>query len=167
MADDGIAWFSLNRTAKEGVYRLDEVAFGLLESPVLGRVFPSEEDRAQVRELHVEVAVGPGYAYVDDTDGTLVISQDYLQTGDKLSLYLDLVHELIHVRQFREGKELYDRRFAYVDRPTEIEAYKVAVEEGRRLGMTDAELVDYLRIEWVTDEELGRLARACGVPYEA
>jgi len=37
-------------------------------------------------------------------DGTLVLSQDYLATGDKVSLYLDLVHELTHVRQFREAR---------------------------------------------------------------
>jgi len=139
------------------------VARGLEASPALARVFPSQEERGQVGRLKVEVAVGPGYAYVDDTDGTLVLSQDYLQTGDKVSLYLDVIHELTHVRQFREGKDLYDRRFAYVDRPTEIEAYQVAVEEARRLGMTDEEVLDYLRIEWVTEEELARLARSCGV----
>lgn len=164
MAANGIDWFTLNRTAKEGTHRLDQVAFGLEKSPALARVFPAEEDRSDVGAVPVEVAVGPGYAYVDDTDGTLVLSQDYLQTGEKLSLYLDLVHELTHVRQFRAGLELYDRRFSYVDRPTEIEAYQVAVEEGRRLGMSDGEVLDYLRIEWVTEAELARLARACGVP---
>jgi hypothetical protein len=67
-----------------------------------------------------------------------------------------VLHELAHVKQFREGKELYDRRFAYFERPTEIEAYAVAVEEARRIGMGKEEIVEYLKVEWVTEEEFAK-----------
>jgi hypothetical protein len=77
-------------------------------------------------------------------------------TGNEAHIYLDVIHELVHVRQFKEGEDLYDRRYAYLERPTEIEAYKVAVEEARRIGMSDQEIVDYLRVEWVTEEEFTR-----------
>jgi hypothetical protein len=60
------------------------------------------------------------------------------------------------VRQFREGKELYDRRYPYFERPTEIEAYQVAVEEARRIGMGREEIVEYLKVEWVTPEEFAK-----------
>ncbi len=166
MAANGLAWFKLNRHAAPGRHPILEVAPGLDRSPAVGRIFPSKAEPARFAEVVVEVAAGPGYAYVDDADGTLVLSQDYLATGEKFSLYLDFLHELCHVRQFREGKDLYDRRYSYVDRPTEVEAYQVAVEEARRLGMGDAAILDYLHVEWVSKAELVRLARACGVASE-
>ncbi len=163
MVEEGLRWFRPNRSASEGRHGLLEVATGLEKSPAIPRVFPVASDRKRLGEVQVQVAEGPGYAYIDDDDGTLVLSRDYLATGEKVSLYLDFLHELCHVRQFREGKELYDKRFSYVDRPTEIEAYQVAVGEARRLGMKDAQIFEYLHVEWVTKKEHQRLARACGV----
>jgi hypothetical protein len=165
MPNDGIEWFKLNRNAPEGHHKLLQVADGIDQSPAISRIFSAKGARDRLAEVKVEVAVGPGYAYVDDTDGTLVLSQDYLTTGEKVSLYLDFIHELTHVRQFWEGKDLYDRRFSYVDRPTEIEAYQEAVVEARRLGMDDPAIFEYLHVEWVTRKELERLARACGVSH--
>ena len=92
-----------------------------------------------------------------------MISRDYLKSGEERHLHLDVVHELVHVRQFIEGKELFDRRYAYVDRPTEIEAYRTCIEEGRKLGMKDDELTEYLRVEWITEEEFGRLLSSVGI----
>lgn len=163
MAEDKLSWFKLNRKAAEGRHGLLSIAGGLDKSPALARVFPATADRKRLDEVKVQVAQGPGYAYVDDDDGTLVLSRDYLATGDKVSLYLDFLHELCHVRQFREGQDLYNKKYAYVDRPTEIEAYQVAVEEARRLGMDEATIFEYLHVEWVTKKEHERLAKACGV----
>ena len=59
-------------------------------------------------QLTVEISWVMGYMYVDGSDGHLVISKGYLNTGDKTDIYLDLIHELCHVRQFMEGKELPD-----------------------------------------------------------
>jgi len=59
----------------------------------------------------------------------LIISSKYLNEGDKVDIHLDIVHELVHVRQFLEGKELWDSRYDYVERPTEIEAYRYAVRK--------------------------------------
>jgi len=56
-----------------------------------------------------------------------------------------------------------DRRYAYVDRPTEIEAYEVAVRVARRLKMRDQEIADYLRVEWTSRAEHERLCRRLGV----
>ena len=163
MAPDPLAWFKLNREAGEGRHDLLMVAGGLDKSPAIARVFPLAADRKRLNDVKVQVAQGPGYAYVDDDDGTLIWSSDYLSTGEKLSIYLDFIHELCHVRQFREGKDLYDKRYSYVDRPTEIEAYQVAVEEARRLGKGDDWIFDYLHVEWVSKSEHERLAKACGL----
>ena len=59
--------------------------------------------------------------------------------------------------------ELFDKRFSYVDSPTEIEAHIIAVQEARRIGMNDEELADYLRVDWISEEEYIRLLRTLGV----
>jgi hypothetical protein len=94
-----------------------------------------------------------------DVDGHLIISSHYLKDGDFRNVYLDVVHELCHVRQFRDGKPLFYPKLSYVDAPSEIEAYSFTIKEGRRIGMTDDELIEYLRIEWIEPAEHARLAR--------
>jgi hypothetical protein len=68
------------------------------------------------------------------------------------TLYLDLLHELTHLRQLDEGLDLWDERFAYVHRPTEIEGHAIAIEEGRRLGMTSEDVSDHLAALWTRVE---------------
>jgi hypothetical protein len=104
-----------------------------------------------------------GYMYVDDEDGHIVISRGYLDNGDKTDIYLDLIHELCHVKQFMEGRDLFDLRYNYVDRPTEIEAYRYTVQEARRLGLSEERIRCYLWTEWMDDEEFRRLAKAVDV----
>ena len=69
----------------------------------------------------------------------------------------------MHVRQFLEGKELYDQAFEYVDRPTELEAYRTTVAEARRIGMDEDEILRYLRMDAADDSELGKLMEKIGV----
>ena len=45
----------------------------------------------------------------------------------------------------------------YVERPTEVEAYAVAVEEGRRLGMTPVAVLEHLKNPWMTRAQVARL----------
>ncbi|MCX5820356.1 MAG: hypothetical protein NT047_10675, partial [Deltaproteobacteria bacterium] len=78
-------------------------------------------------------------------------------------LYLDIVHELCHVKQHLQGRNLYDRSKAYVDRETEIEAYQVTIQEARRIGLNDDAISNYLRVPWITPEESKRLARRLDV----
>ena len=100
---------------------------------------------------------------VSDHDGHIVASQSYLNDGEEWCIYLDVVHELVHVRQFKEGKELFDSRYGYVDRPTEIEAYRIGTEEARRIGLTEKEIFLYLEVPWISEEEHQRLAKACQI----
>jgi hypothetical protein len=101
--------------------------------------------------------------YVDGSDGHLVISKRYLTNGDKTDIYLDLIHELYHVKQFLDGRELFDPRFDYVERPTEIEAYRYCVQEARRIGLNDDRIRQYLWTEWMSEPDLKRLAKAVNV----
>ena len=112
--------------------------------------------------LKVELSWIGGYMYVYGADGHLVISKGYLSTGCKTDIYLDLIHELCHVRQFQEGKELFDPRYDYVDRPTEIEAYRYAVKEAKRIGYTEQQIIRYLQTEWMDAEDIQRLVKNIG-----
>jgi hypothetical protein len=119
-----------------------------------------------LQNLKVDFAWFSGYMYVDSSTGHLVISARYLNSGDKVDVYLDLIHELCHVRQFMEGKELFDPRYSYVERPTEIEAYRYTVQEARRLGISDKRICEYLKTEWMSNKDLKFLAKAMNVKYQ-
>jgi hypothetical protein len=122
-----------------------------------------ERTEEVLRHLKVELTWIGGYMFVDNTDGHLVINSRYLNSGDKVDIYLDLIHELFHIRQFMEGKELFDIRYEYIERPTEIEAYRYTVQEARRLGLSDERICEYLKTEWMSDSDLKRLAKALDV----
>lgn len=151
-------------------HRFTDYFIGFEKLPVVREIFGSEADRV-LAALKVEFSGGRfGYMGTSDEDGHLIISAHYIKEGDSRSIYLDVIHELVHVRQFLEGKELFDDRFSYVERPTELEAYRVAVDEAKRLGLNDERICRYLKTEWMSDEELGRLAKAmnvkCRLPQE-
>jgi hypothetical protein len=116
-----------------------------------------------LRSLKVDLTWFGGYMFVDGANGHLVVSIRYLNTGDKVDIYLDLIHELFHIRQFMEGRELFDPRYSYVERPTEIEAYRYTVQEARRLGLGDERICEYLKTEWISEEELKVLAKTVNV----
>jgi len=122
-----------------------------------------EKTEEVLHHLKVELSWVMGYMYVDNSDGHLVISKGYLNNGDRTDIYLDLIHELCHVKQFMEGKELFDPQYDYVERPTEIEAYRYAVQEARRLGLSDERICLYLKTEWMSENDFNRLAKAVNV----
>jgi hypothetical protein len=125
-------------------------------------IFGEKTDEV-LSHLTVEISWVMGYMYVDSSDGHLVISKGYLNNGDKIDIYLDLIHELFHVKQFMEGKELFDPHYDYVDRPTEIEAYRYCIQEARRLGLTEERIRCYLWTEWMSEEDFKRLAKSVNV----
>ena len=129
-----------------------------LESPALLRIAPDPTAReALVQQARVRVARIRGYCWIDDETPCIVLSTRYYREGDERDLYLDLLHELTHLRQLSEGHDVWDDRLKYVDRPTEIEGYAVAIEEGRRLGMTDEEVVVHLSNPWMDEGDVQRL----------
>jgi GNAT superfamily N-acetyltransferase len=143
----------MNRSADAGTTKpFVEVFSGFEKIEAVRRLFGEDTD-AVISNLKISLDSPRGYLRVDGDTGNIIINPDYLRKGHERHLYLDVLHELAHVKQFREGKELYDRRFSYFERPTEIEAYVVAVEEARRIGMGKEEIIEYLKVEWVTEEE--------------
>jgi hypothetical protein len=119
-----------------------------------------EKTTEVLSHLTVELSWIFGYMYVDGSDGHLVISKNYLNNGDKTDIYLDLIHELCHVKQYMEGKELFDPRYDYVERPTEIEAYQYCVREARRIGLSEERIGCYLKTEWMSEDDLKKLEKS-------
>jgi hypothetical protein len=117
-----------------------------------------------LRKLRVEFfSARFGYMGTSDVDGHLLVSSHHLHDSDFKTVYLDIVHELCHVRQFRAKRPLFYPKLSYVDAPSEIEAYKLTIQEGQRIGMSRKALIDYLKVEWISAAEHRRLVRRCGL----
>jgi len=135
---------------------------GFEDVDAVRRIF-GEKTGEVLRNLKVEFTPIGGYMWVNDANGHLMISSRYLNEGDRIDIYLDLIHELVHVKQFMEGRELFDSQYTYIERPTEVEAYRHAVKEARKLGLTDERIREYLEIDWMSDEDLQKLAETLNV----
>lgn len=149
----------ITRDVKLTTYPFTDYFKGFEKVQAVREIF-GERTEEVLGRLRVEFAGMRGYMGVSNEDGHLLVSALYLKNGDIVDIYLDIIHELVHVKQkILEGKELFDDRFSYVERPTEIEAYRYAVEEARRLGLSEERIYRYLRTEWMSDEEMERLAK--------
>jgi hypothetical protein len=124
-----------------------------------------EETEKVLQNLKVDF-IWFGYMGVNDNDGHLIVNKRYLNSGSKEDIYLDVIHELCHVKQHMEGRYLFDPRYDYVDRPTEIEAYRCAVQEAKRLGLSATRIRQYLKTEMMSTEVLNRLIRNMDITLE-
>ncbi len=153
------------RDVKVSTYPFTDYFTGFEKVKAVQQLFGKKTDEV-LNNLKIEFFGRRGYMGVSNTDGHIIISAFYLNNGDIVDIYLDIIHELVHVKQFMDGKELFDRHYNYVDRPTEIEAFSHAVKEARNLGLTDERILNYLRTEWMSDEDLQRLAKSLNVNNE-
>ena len=152
----------IRRNVRIAVHPFTEYFKGFENVAAVREVFGEETEKV-LSNLRVEFAGIRGYMGVSEMDGHLIMGARYLNEGNVVDIYLDIIHELVHVRQFMEGKELFDSDYTYIERPTEVEAYRHAVKEARRLGMGDDRICEYLKTEWMSDDDLQRLAGTVGV----
>lgn len=160
--------FHINRHIEPGQYRLVEVFPDIRTCDILSAIFADAEEIDRVLANTEVVIVGEptevcNEMSVDNNDGSITINQPCLHRSSDEILYLDIIHELCHVKQHLQGRNLYDTSKSYVDRETEIEAYQVTVREARRIGLSDDAIFDYLCVSWITPEEQSELARRLGV----
>jgi len=154
--------FKVNRKLKKGEYSIEEVFSGLEHSWIVKNVL-KEEFEEMKKTVRIRIVDCDGYMWVEDSDGSIYICKKYLEKGNLRDLYLDILHELIHVRQWKRGADLFDRRYSYAERPTEVEAYMYTVEEAKRLGMTKEEILEYLMVPWENKEKILELAKKLNV----
>ncbi|MCI4336220.1 MAG: hypothetical protein L3K17_03360 [Thermoplasmata archaeon] len=173
------------RSTAPGRLPLLEVFAGL-EDTVPFHKYPGD-DAATLRiaqQTWAHVSEGPGWMYVaprktppevraagfrmvESRDDEIVVARSHLTNSPSMDLYLDIIHEFLHILQRRQGRILWlGRKVAYVDRPTEVEAYAFSVCEARRLGVPDSYLRKYLEVTWVGKADYLRLLRHVGVSSE-
>jgi hypothetical protein len=149
------------RTLECGLHPFRRLLPGFCKSPAARRVATAAMPiETLLDSARVEITKGEGFCFVNvenPENPFIVLFESYYRQGNPLDLYIDLAHELTHLRQHAEGKELWDHEFHYVDRPTEIEGYAVAVEEGIRLGMTEDDIIRHLSNPWLSPAETARL----------
>ena len=156
--------YRINRCLEPGQYGLEDVFADIRTYGILHTVFTDANERERIMaNTKVFVVDNPYEMFVDNDDGSITIGLTHLRRSSEEFLYLDIIHELCHVKQHLEGRDLYDRSKSYVDRETEVEAYEVTVREARRIGLTDETISNYLRVPWITAEEHKRLARKLDV----
>ncbi|MGO8806137.1 MAG: hypothetical protein ACLQO7_05975 [Candidatus Bathyarchaeia archaeon] len=134
---------------------------GFEKSQAVRGIFGDKTDEV-LKNLRVEFTWF-GYMGVNDNDGHLMVNKSYLNNGNKTDIYLDVVHELCHVKQHLAGQELFKLGYDYVDRPTEVEAYRYTVQEAKRLGLSNERILGYLQIEWMSKEDVKQLVKNIGI----
>jgi len=173
--------FEVDRKVPIGRHPLLTVFPGLDALPTATRHEPNAAKRRKLhRETCVEIVPEDMWMYVapftvpriargrwrpvvsPDTD-CIVIGESHLRESPELILFLDIFHELRHVQQRHDGQELWDERYTYTTRPTELEAYRFVIDEARSLGVPDPVLRDYLKVEWIDAKEYRQLLLAMDV----
>ena len=150
------------RKVPVSTYKFNVYFKGFEKIETVRKIF-GEKTEEVLSNIKVEFGGFRGYMGVSPIDGHLLVSAVYLKDGDMVDIYLDIIHELVHVKQFMEGKELFDNTFRYTDRPSEIEAYRITVDEARKLGLSDERICEYLKTEWMSDDDFTCLAKILNV----
>lgn len=148
---DGV---KIDRDLEEGKYDLLEITDGLEDSEATDFL---EETEVSLEDIEVIIEEGDEkygifYMFVDDS-GILHINLDYWKTGQLEHLYMDLIHEIVHIKQLKEGRDIRDESQDYHERSTEIEAYEISIEEARRVGISEDHIKNHFNVPWITDEE--------------
>jgi hypothetical protein len=174
--------FRLDTSTPPGRFPLLKVFVGL-DRTVPFRKYPGDDRR--IKEIAdrtwAQISDGPGWMYVappktppeiraagfrmvETTKDVIVVSRSHLVNSPRMDVYLDVIHEFLHILQRKQGREIWPRRrIPYADRPTEVEAYAFSIAEARRLGVPDSYLREYLHVTWLTKAEYLRLLRNVGV----
>jgi len=154
----------INRNVTPGRHKITDAFPALRDDPMMLGIFGTLGAVDEVlATVSLNVVEAPHYMYINRDDGSINTGMGHLKNSDTEVLYLDILHELYHIKQLQEGADLYPKNIPYVDIPTEIEAYRYNVKVGRHIGMTDAEILDYLYVEFIPDRDLMRLAKRLGL----
>lgn len=175
------ASFRISRGLAAGNYPLLRVFPAFLDAPPFAAYpVPPRTARAVVRRTSIQVLEEDVWMYVapyaappwakkygwnPHTSATdcIVVGRKHLDDSASIIVYLDVLHEFLHILQRNDGRELWDLSQGYVDSPTELEAYRFSVAEARRLGVPDSFLRSYLKVEWVNAKDHQKLLRNLGV----
>ncbi|MCL4389332.1 MAG: hypothetical protein M1528_02310 [Candidatus Marsarchaeota archaeon] len=157
---DGVV---INKGIKLRYYKFTDVFKGFENVDAVKKLFGKDTKRILSKLKVMLFSSKWGYLWVDDRNMSIGCNYDYIKEADKRHVYLDVIHELMHIKQGMEGRKLFNDNFEYVDSPTELEAYREGVAEAKRIGMSDKEIIEYLKVDWVGERDFKRLLRALGM----
>jgi hypothetical protein len=165
------AGFQVARDLRVGRHPILAVFPGLDRLPTAERLVPDRADRARLfQETSVYLVDQDLWMYVSPNElpkgvrrewrpivspesDCIVVGKNHLKESPLLTLFMDIYHELCHLLQRHDGADLWPPGVSYVKRWTEVEAYRFVVKEAREIGVSDEFLRDYLRVEWISEEE--------------
>jgi len=153
----------IQRTVPIKLYPLTSFFKGLDRVQALRDIFGKDTERV-LNDMRVEFySARWGYMGINDKDGHILISAHHMRHSPRRTLYLDIIHELYHIKQHRDGRKLFLDEFDYFDSPIEIEAYEYTIKEARRIGMTDRQIVKYLEVPWADKKQLNKFVKRLGL----
>ena len=174
--------FRVARSLRAGRHPILDVFPGLDGLPAAERLVPDPAARGRLfQETSIHLVEQDLWMYVSPFElpkgvrrewrpivspeaDCIVVGGKHLRESPLLTLYMDIYHELCHILQRRDGAELWPPGVSYVKRWTEVEAYRFVVQEARRIGVSDEFLREYLRVEWISEEEHQELLTELKVP---
>jgi hypothetical protein len=174
--------FRVSRDIPVGRHPLLAVFPDLEKLPPAQKLEPDSDRRARLFEdTCIEVVDADMWMYVAPWDvppsfrgrwkpvvspgsDCIVVGQGHLRESPALMLFMDIYHELCHVRQRQGGANLWEPGVSYVERWTEVEAYRFVVDEARVLGVSNEFLREYLKVEWISAKEHRQLLIELKVP---
>ncbi len=151
--------YVINHNLELGMYQLTDIITGLENSVALNKIYGNKLKEV-LNTTEVNVVSKPWQIWVDRETKRTTVNKDYLSETESGILYLDFVHEMIHIWQIVEGEDVFDRSVSYADASTEIEAYRYTIEDAKRIGFSRIDMVNYLKVRWITDKEHSRLVKA-------
>jgi len=153
----------IQRSVPIKLYPLTTFFKGLENVQALRDVFGKDTERV-LNDMRVEFySARWGYMGINDKDGHILISAHHMRHSPRQTLYLDILHELYHIKQHMNGKKLFLDEFDYFDSPIEIEAYEFTIKEAKRIGMSDKQIVKYLEVPWADKKQLSKFVKRLGL----
>ncbi|MDV3244379.1 MAG: hypothetical protein LYZ66_04295 [Nitrososphaerales archaeon] len=156
---------TIERNVPVKLYPLTRFFKGLDEVQALRDIFGDKTEHV-LGGMKVEFySARWGYMGINDRDGHILISGHHMRHSPLRTLYLDILHELYHIKQHMDGRKLFLDEFDYFDSPIEIEAYEFTIKEAKRIGMTHKEIVDYLEVPWADKKQLAKFIKRLGLKH--
>jgi hypothetical protein len=183
-SDNAPPGFRVAREMPPGRHPILAVFPGLDALPPAKRLEPDPEKRERLfQDTCIEVVDADMWMYVAPWDlppssrgrwkpvispgsDCIVVGMGHLRESPALMLFMDIYHELCHIRQRHGGANLWEPGVSYVKRWTEVEAYRFVIDEARSLGISDEFLRDYLKVEWISAAEHRELLTELRVPVK-
>jgi hypothetical protein len=152
---------AINRNAPEpNLQPLTDYFKGFEKVGAVRAVFGDQTEEVLGRLKIMFISNRRMYMGIRDEDGNIAIGTWHLKNSDLRVLYLDIVHELFHIKQHMNDSKYFHRehmkfmrdRSLYYSSPIEVPAYRHTVIEAERIGMQYDELVEYLNMGPVPPE---------------